>query len=136
VIIKCVAVTEEGPLFDQPLSFILKGCVPGAAIQLLTPDKFISYQQIRWWKGILLTALSRDSGDSIAWWEATLKLAVMPDEFAPTYVAVGKQVLPIIPSISSLSIKKMGKLIEGSVSYCRDTLGLMWVTLPAAELKK
>jgi hypothetical protein len=59
----------------------------------------------------------------------------MPDEFTPFYVPIGKQVFPIIPSITKLSIKKMNLLIEGSVAKCHE-LGLTWVSLPDSELRK
>lgn len=135
MIIKCVSVNEGQPLFDKPLSDLLKACVPGAALQVLTPDKFISYQQIRWWKGVLLPALAKDSGDSVEYWETLLKTQVMPDEFTPFYVPIGKQVFPVIPSINKLSVKKMNQMIEGSVAKCHE-LGLSWVTLPDSELRK
>lgn len=135
MIIKCVSINDGQPLFDAPLSGLLKQCVPGAALQVLTPDKYISYQQIKFWKGVLLPALSKDSGDSVEYWETLLKTQVMPDEFTPYYVPIGKQVFPIIPSINKLSVKKMNQLIEGSVAKCHE-LGLTWVTLPESELRK
>ena len=135
MIIKCVSIVDGQPAFDKPLSDLLGQCVPGAALQLLTPDKYISSQQIKWFKGVLLPALSKDTGDSIEYWETLLKTSVMPDEFMPFYVPIGKQVFPIIPSINTLSIKKMNQLIEGSVAKCHE-LGLMWVTLPDSSLRK
>jgi len=121
-------------MFDAPLSALLKECVAGGALQVLSPLEYISYQQIKWWKGVLLPALSKDSGDSIEYWETKLKLAVMPDEFAPKTVAVGNKEYQIIPSITSLSKKNMNQLIEGSVAKCHE-LGLLWVTLPDSNLK-
>jgi hypothetical protein len=126
---------EDQPLFDKPLAGLIKECVPGCALQLLTPDKYISYQQIKWWKGVLLPALAKDSGDSVEYWETLLKLTVMPDDFTPYYVPIKKQVFPVIPSINKLSVKKMNQLIEGSVAKCHE-LGLTWVTLPDSELRK
>lgn len=135
MIIKCVSILEGQPYFDKPLSDLVGKCVPGSAIQLLTPDKYISSQQIRWFKGVLLPALSKDSGDSVEYWETLLKTSVMPDEFIPFYVPMGKQIFPVIPSINKLSIKKMNQLIEGSVAKCHE-LGLTWVTLPDSDLRK
>ena len=135
MIIKCVSIVDGQPAFDKPLSDLLAQCVPGAALQLLTPDKYISSQQVKWFKGVLLPALSKDTGDSIEYWETLLKTSVMPDEFMPFYVPIGRQVFPIIPSINTLSIKKMNQLIEGSVAKCHE-LGLMWVTLPDSSLRK
>ena len=133
--IQVVSLRDGQPVFDKPLPELLKQCVPGGALTILTPLEYISEQQRKWWKGILLPALSKDTGDSIGWWETTLKLAVMPDEFTPFYVPIGKQVFPLIPSITKLSVKKMNQLIEGAVAHCRDDLGLMWVTLPDKELR-
>lgn len=135
MIIKCVSMNEDQPLFDKPLAGLIKECVPGCALQLLTPDKYISYQQIKWWKGVLLPALAKDSGDSVEYWETLLKLTVMPDDFTPYYVPIKKQVFPVMPSINKLSVKKMNQLIEGSVAKCHE-LGLTWVTLPDSELRK
>lgn len=135
MIIKCVSMADGQPLFDKPLSDLLAECVPGSALQILTPDKYISYQQIKWWKGVLLPALANDSGDSVEYWETLLKLTVMPDDFTPYYVPIKKQVFPVMPSINKLSVKKMNQLIEGSVAKCHE-LGLTWVTLPDSELRK
>lgn len=135
MIIKCVSVNNGQPLFDKPISELLAECVPGAALQVLTPDKYISYQQIKWWKGVLLPALAKDSGDSVEYWETLLKTSVMTDEFTPFYVPIGKQVFPVIPSINKLSVKKMNQMIEGAVAKCHE-LGLTWVTLPDSELRK
>lgn len=135
MILKCVSIINDQPLFDGKLDDLLDECVPGSALQVLNPDKYISYQQIKWWKGVLLPALSKDSGDSVEYWETFLKTQVMPDDFTPFYVPIGKQVFPVIPSITKLGIKKMNQMIEGSVAYCRDKLGLLWVTLPDSELR-
>jgi hypothetical protein len=135
MIIKCVGINNSEPFFDKPIPALLRCCVPGSAIQLLMPDKYISYQQIKWWKGVLLPALAKDSGDSVEYWETLLKTQVMPDEFTPFYVPIGKQIFPVIPSINKLSVKKMNQMIEGSVAKCHE-LGLTWVTLPDSELRK
>ena len=95
----------------------------------------ISERQIRWWKGVLLPALAEDSGDSKAYWEAKLKLAVMPDEFKPEIVNLDTKQIAHIPSVSTLSGKKTNELIEGSVAQCHEW-GFTWVTLPDSELRK
>jgi hypothetical protein len=58
----------------------------------------------------------------------------MPDEFVPYYIPIGKQVFPIIPSITILGKKKMNQMIEGAVAKCHE-YGLLWVTLPDKELR-
>jgi hypothetical protein len=133
--IQVIKVIDGEPLFDKPIQELLKDCVSGSVIQLLTPAEYLGLQQIRWWKGVLLPALAKDTGDSIEYWETTLKLEVMPDEFAPFYVPIGKQVFPVIPSITKLSKTKMNQMIEGAVAKCHEH-GLLWVTLPDSELRK
>jgi hypothetical protein len=134
MILKCVSIINDQPLFDGKLEDLLDECIIGSALQVLSPLDYISYQQIKWWKGVLLPALSKDSGDSISWWETTLKFAVMPDEFAPETIKIKGQEYCRIPSITKLSVKKMNQLIEGSVAYCHE-IGLMWINLPDAELR-
>ena len=131
--IHVISMRDDQPVFDKSLQDFLKECVPGSIIQLLTPDEYLGLQQIRWWKGVLLPKLA-ENGDSVGWWETTLKLAVMPDEFVPYYIPIGKQVFPIIPSITILGKKKMNQMIEGAVAKCHE-YGLLWVTLPDKELR-
>jgi len=133
-LIRVTAIIDGIPIFDRPIKELLDQCSVGGALQLLTPEGYITNQQIRWFKGVLLPALSKDSGDSVEWWETKLKLDVMPDEFTPFYIPMGKQIFPVIPSITKLSKPKMNQMIEGSVSKCHE-YGLTWVTLPDKELR-
>jgi hypothetical protein len=132
--IKVLSNIDGQPTFDKPLSELIAKCEPGSVIQILMQDEYLGLQQIRWWKGVLLPALSKDTGDSVEYWETTLKLAVMPDEFTPFYVPIGKQIFPVIPSITKLSKTKMNQMIEGAVAKCHE-YGLTWVTLPDKELR-
>jgi len=132
---KVISTIDNQPTFNVPLSDILKECKPGGALKVLSPLEYITDQQRKWWKGVLLKELAKDSGDSVEYWETKLKLAVLPDEFAPVYVAHGKQVLSIIPSVKKLSKKKMNELIEGSVAKCRE-YGFEWATLPDEAKRK
>ena len=132
---KIVDVIDGVPTFEVPIERIWEGCKPGGAFKRLDPIEYHTDQQRRWWKGVLLPALAKDTGDSIAYWETKLKLAVMPDKFQPQYHAFGKQVFPVLPSITILSKKGMNILIEGSVDKCREW-GFVWVTLPDKELRK
>ena len=95
----------------------------------------ISYQQIRWWKGILLPALAKDTGDCEHVWETRLKLAVLPDDFTPETVSISGKSYTFIPSITKLSMKKLNTLITGSVDKCHDW-GFDWVELPDAAKRK
>jgi len=128
-------IIDGQPTFETPLNVILAELKVGGALKTLTPLDYITNQQIAWWKGILLPALAKDSGDSVGYWETKLKLAVLPDDFAPFYVPMGRQIFPVIPSITILSKKKMNTLIKGSVDKCHDW-GFVWVTEPDKDLRK
>jgi len=104
-------------------------------VERYSEAKEISERQIRWWKGVLLPALAEDSGDSKAYWESKLKLAVLPDDFQPEVVNFEGKELGYLPSVSSLSCKKTNELIEGSVDKCHEW-SFAWVTLPDSELRK
>lgn len=112
--------TEEGPGFEHDLIPWVADMGPGESLKKLTANETITHGQRAWFKGILLPALSKHSGDSKDWWETRLKTQVMPEEFNCRYVAVGKEVWRIVPSISDLSMTKMNKLIKGSVLHLHD----------------
>lgn len=97
-------------------------------------DKELSYKQIRWWKGVLLKALARDTGEPESKCEAVLKLTVMPDEFQPIKVKVGENEYTFIPSITKLSTKKMSKLMMESVQKLQEW-GFTWATEPDPSLR-
>jgi hypothetical protein len=112
-------------------------------------DKELSYQQIRWFKGVLLPALAKDTGDSVTWWESELKLKILPDEFEPVVVVLDDGKHWVTPSIKTLSMEKMNFLITESVAYLRDESQLkqykrvkkfgnnfQWVYLPDKLKKK
>jgi hypothetical protein len=105
------------------------------ALKVLSPTEYISDQQRRWWKGVLLPEVAKDSGESVAQWELRLKLAVLPDHFQPVAVMVGQSAFSTVPSINTLSMKQMNELIEGSVQQLHDW-GFTWVTLPDASLRR
>ncbi len=98
-----------------------------------------SDQQRKWWKGVLLPALAQ-TGDSIEYWETRLKLAVMPDDFQPVTIVIDGKLYKYIPSITTLGMKKMNLMVEGSVAHLRDERiygdEFHWVTLPDKELRK
>jgi hypothetical protein len=109
----------------------IKNCI----VVLMSQDEYLSYRQIRYWKGVLLPALAKDTGDSVSYWETRLKLLVLPDEFQPEKIEYKGKELIYLPSIKKLSTKKMNQLIEGSVEKLHSW-GFTWVTLPNSELRK
>ena len=134
-----VSKINNQPTFTTPLSAILEGLQVGGGLKTLSPLEYITEQQRRWFKGVLLPALAKDTGDSKEYWETVLKLAVLPDDFQPRAIAHGKQVIHTIPSITILGKRKMNQLIEGSVQHLRECPDygdqFQWVTLPDKELR-
>lgn len=139
---KCTKVDGQST-FGQPVEVIAAGVEHGGGLAQFSADERITEQQRKWFKGVLLPALADDTGDSKASLESELKLAVMPDKFAPDHITVktidsdGNPAyldLSIVPSITILTKKQMGELIEGSVAHLRAS-GFDWVTLPDPELR-
>jgi hypothetical protein len=133
-------IIDGQPCFDKPLSEILGTLKMGEALKTLTKAEYNTLQQVAWWKGILLPALSDDNGESKACWEIRLKLEVLPDDFQPVVTQVGTSVFANIPSITVLGKIKMTELIQGSVQHLREDPKYdgkyQWVTLPDSALRK
>ena len=117
-------------------------------VESYSEDAEWSDQQRKWWKGILLPGLADFTGDSVAYWEAVLKLAVMPDEFRFITVIVDGTQFTYLPSITELGMKKMNQMVKGAVAHLRDEkiYGTKlvdgkevpvfdWVTEPRKELR-
>ncbi|MCK4625044.1 MAG: hypothetical protein KAV00_07025 [Phycisphaerae bacterium] len=130
-----VQIIDGQPTFPKPLSEILAEIEHGGAIQILSPLQYHTDRQRRWWKGVLLPALAKDTGESASIWEARLKLAVLPDDFAPEYVTVNDRPYASVPSITKLGKKKMTALIDGAIDQLHSW-GFTWVVSPDAELRK
>ena len=126
--------------FEIPITEIGNKVPRGGALKILSPAKYISDRQIKWWKGVLLPALEAYTGNTVIYWENKLKLNVMPIEFKPRAYMYEGEAFAYIPSITILSIKKMNLLMVGSVDHLRDELiygdKFQWVTLPDSELRK
>lgn len=142
-------ILEDGTrTFEKPVGEILDEVEYDGALQVLRPEQYITYRQRAWFKGILLPALAAHSGDSKDWWETRLKTQVMPDVFSCRYVAVGKEVWRIVPSIRDMSKNRMTQLIKGSVAHLHDKTvdgepvpkpiykgEYAWVKLPNRDLR-
>lgn len=103
-------------------------------VESYSEEKELTDRQRKWWKGILLPALSKDTGESVSKWETRLKLAVLPDEFQPEIIEIEGIKCAYVPSITKLSCKKTNQLIEGSVEKLHDW-GFHWVSLPDSSLR-
>jgi len=140
---RVISVIDDRPTFAVKAVDILHECYRTLlscrqgmvfTFECLTIAKLLSYRQVKWWKGILLPALSKQTGDTVLWWENRLKTLVMPDDFQPTIYEVNGKPHAVLPSISSLSMKKMNLLVEGTVEHLHDPKiygdQFTWVTLP------
>lgn len=138
-----ISVVDGQPTFEVKIGQILYACYKALlscrrgmvfTFECLTVAKLLSYRQIKWWKGVLLPALSKQTGDTVLYWENHLKTQVMPDDFQPTVYKVNGKDHAVLPSISSLSMKKMNLLVEGTVEHLHDPKiygnQFTWVTLP------
>lgn len=120
--------------------------IKNAVIAVMTEDEALSNRQIRWFKGVLLPALAKDTGYTESYWETRLKLSVMPEKFEPVPFDYQGVTYYRIPSITILSTKEMTQLMEGAVHHLReDNLpkkkkqyhGLFdWVVMPDSSLRK
>ena len=107
--------------------------------EVFDEEKYISYRQIKWWKGVLLKELSEYNGESKDEWETRLKFNVMPDKFVPKGVIYNKTAYNLVPSIKTLSVKQMNYMIKESVLWLREGKNgphLDWVTEPDSSLRK
>ncbi len=129
-----VSVIDGTPTFTVPVDEIWPEFQIGGALVVWSPEEFISDRQRRWWKGVLLPALANDSGDSVAFWETHLKLAVLPDKFKPQAYEIDGHEYAIVPSITKLGKRDMMALIDGSIQYLHEK-GFGWVTPPDAALR-
>jgi len=126
--------------FEKPYGDILMEVPVKGALKILTAAEYITNQQIAWWKGVFLPALSEDNGESIACWETRLKLQVLPNDFMPIAIDSEGGVVFIMPSITKLGKTKMTFLIQESVQHLREHPKYdgkyQWVTLPNSAKKK
>ena len=70
---RIIDVIEEGPCFEVPLSQIWQECERGGAVKILSPLKYHSDRQLRWYKGVALRGLSDWNGDTPDEWDLRLK---------------------------------------------------------------
>jgi len=126
-------VIDDQPCFEQPLADILAELKRGGALQTLSPAEYLTARQVRWWKGVLLPALSKDNGESKRWWEIKLIEDIFPDDIE--YVKFKNRMFPVAPSITSYGKKKMTELIEESIPTLHKW-GFEWATYPDPELRK
>ena len=124
---------DDMPTFEKPVMDIVAEVPRGGALKVLTVLEYHTEQQRKWWKGVLLKALSKDNGETVRQWETKLIMAIFPEDVK--YIAINNQVFPVAESITNYGKKKMNRLIEESVAQCHEW-GFNWVTLPDSDLRK
>ena len=122
------------PSFPKPLTEIAAEVPPDGALVVWTLAEFITNQQIRWFKGILLKHLANDSGYTVGYWERKILKAHAPELVEIDVDEYGNKDT-FVRSINNLSKKRMSELIEGAVELAHDE-GFTWVTLPDATLRR
>ena len=104
-------------------------------VEAWSETKEKTYQQCRWWHGVLLAGLARQTGYTKDEWARELKKRIIPDEFKEVRDIETGEVFTKTPSVRDLSCKKMNQLIEGSVAYLQS-IGFTQITLPNSDLRK
>jgi len=69
------SIIDDQPTFEKPLNEILAEVGLGGAIETLTPLKYHTERQRRWYKGVCLKELVRydRNGETIEWWDSEVK---------------------------------------------------------------
>ena len=70
-----VNIIDGQPTFEKPLSVLLSTLKKGGALKVLDPLEYITERQRRWYKGVCLPFLAKQSGDANAteWWDTEVK---------------------------------------------------------------
>lgn len=106
-----IDIIDGVPTFEKPLNEIFKDIKIGGAIKILNPIEYITDQQRKWYKGICLPFLAKESGDAnaIQWWDTTVKkrcdgLALLKKEVFFIEDIMGNQI-----PVGRLTTKGVGK---------------------------
>jgi hypothetical protein len=129
---RIISEIDGQPTLDKPWDELYKACQVGGCVKVLSPRAAHTDRQRRWFKGILLKELSRDSGYSERQMEIKLISTIFPDDV--TFSEVNHRRYPTVPSISKYNKRKMTQLIEESVPLCHEW-GFDWVTYPDESLR-
>ncbi len=69
------SIIDGEPTFKRPLKEILAELEMGGALETLSPLKYITARQRRWYKGVCLRDLVKndENGETKAWWDLEVK---------------------------------------------------------------
>ena len=102
------------PTFEKPLKEILAELVIGGALETLSPLKYITDRQRRWYKGICLRDLVKndENGETMAWWDIEVKtkcngLEYLKKEGLEVELKLGHEITRV--TIGRLTTKNVGK---------------------------
>ena len=102
------------PTFEKPLKEILAELVIGGALETLSPLKYITHRQRRWYKGVCLRDLVKndENGETKAWWDIEVKtkcngLEYLKKEGLEVELKLGHEITRV--TIGRLTTKNVGK---------------------------
>lgn len=108
------SIIDGEPTFEKPLKEILAELTVGGALETLSPLKYITERQRRWYKGICLRDLVKndENGETKAWWDIEVKskcngLAYLKKEGLEVELKFGDEVTRV--TIGRLTTKGVGK---------------------------
>lgn len=108
------AMIDGEPTFEKPLKEILAELEMGGALETLSPLKYITDRQRRWYKGVCLRDLVKndENGETKAWWDRVVKsecngLAYLKKEGQEFELKLGYEITRI--TIGRLTTKGVGK---------------------------
>ena len=108
------AVIDGEPTCEKPLKEILAELTVGGALETLSPLKYITDRQRRWYKGVCLRDLVKndENGETKAWWDLKVKsecngLAYLKKEGMGFELKLGDEVTRV--TIGRLTTKGVGK---------------------------
>ena len=108
------SIIDGEPTFEKPLKDILAELMVGGALETLSPLKYITGRQRRWYKGVCLRDLVKNdqNGETKAWWDIEVKskcngLAYLKKEGLEVELKLGEDITRV--TIGRLTTKGVGR---------------------------
>lgn len=133
-------IIDGQPCFEKPLNEILSECKVGGAIKILAPNEYITEQQRRYYKGVVLPHLVKqdENGETLEWWDTEVKrlcggLAYLKKEIFFMEDCMGNKIPIGRLTTKGVGKKNMSNFLEEILS---KSMELGWgVSPPDSELR-
>jgi hypothetical protein len=133
-------IIDGQPCFEKPLDEILSECEVGGGIKILAPNEYITEQQRRYYKGVVLPHLVKqdENGETLEWWDMHVKrlcggLAYLKKEVFFTEDIMGNKIPIGRLTTKGVGKKNMSNFLEEILS---KSMELGWgVSPPDPELR-